>query len=269
MENNQNTEAMLKLLTTGSQKPPTADEFKQLILKLDNHRVLAKVFLLEGTPHVFANSPMKYVIFREQVGDKFNVGSQDVCIVGSAKLGFSHSPHKFGVSFSEKSDVDVVVISEPMFYEGSRALFGTLNRLEPAVYKIRPHLENNNNVPAGDKPVVKLEDWKDVKEAMRNYVFDNFNPGLLPDDHPLKRDVFEKISSTAGLFLALHPQVFVSRIRARFFRTWKAAEDYYSNTLKEVKSASHQREPVVDLGDEDEGEPLVSSSEGNNRLVTK
>jgi hypothetical protein len=77
-----------KLLTLlAGQKTPTAEEFKQLILALDNHRVLAKVFLLEGTPFVFENRPMKYVIFREQVADRFDIGSQDVCIVGSAKLG--------------------------------------------------------------------------------------------------------------------------------------------------------------------------------------
>ena len=30
--------------------------------------------------------------FREQVADRFHVGYQDICIVGSAKLGFSPSP---------------------------------------------------------------------------------------------------------------------------------------------------------------------------------
>jgi hypothetical protein len=35
--------------------------------------------------------------------------------------------------------------------------------------------------------------------------------------------------------LALEPQVFVSKIRGRVFRTWKSAEDYYANTLREAK----------------------------------
>jgi hypothetical protein len=68
-------------------------------------------------------------------------------------------------------------------------------------------------------------------------VFQNFNPGLLPSDHPLRREIFEKIGSTAGLFLALEPQVFVSKIRGRVFRTWKSAEEYYANTLREAKRA--------------------------------
>lgn len=68
-------------------------------------------------------------------------------------------------------------------------------------------------------------------------MYQNFNPGLLPQDHPLRREIFENMASTSGLFLALEPQVFVSKIRCRVFRNWKAAEDYYSNTLREAKNA--------------------------------
>jgi hypothetical protein len=107
-------EDLLTLLT--GEKSPDPDRLKQLILAFDNHRVLAKLFLLEGTPYVFTSRPMKYVIFREQLADRFSIGSQDVCIVGSAKLGYSPSAHKWGQPFAETSDVDVVLISEPLFY---------------------------------------------------------------------------------------------------------------------------------------------------------
>ncbi|SPE27160.1 hypothetical protein SBA5_580039 [Candidatus Sulfotelmatomonas gaucii] len=232
------------LALLAGQKTPTAEEFKQLILALDNQRVLAKVFLLEGTPFVFENKPMKYVIFREQVADRFNIGSQDVCIVGSAKLGYSPSQHKFGTPFAETSDVDVVVISEPLFYKGSRELFETLNQLQPSVYSVR--------APAKDPPVVDLKDWVKVKESIRNFVFQNFNPGLLPHDHPVRREIFENMASTSGLFLALEPQVFVSKIRCRVFRNWKAAEDYYSNSLREAKFALvGQKQPEPEMDDDD------------------
>ena len=80
---------------------------------------------------------MKYVISREQAADRFEIGSQYVCIVGSAKSGYSPSSHKFGTPFAETSDVDVVIISEPLFYRGSRQLFETLNHPEPSVYSVR------------------------------------------------------------------------------------------------------------------------------------
>jgi hypothetical protein len=238
----------LLALLTGKQTP-TAEELKQLILALDNHRVLAKVFLLEDTPFVFENRPMKYVIFREQVADRFEIGSQDVCIVGSAKLGYSPGAHKFGTPFAETSDVDVVIISEPLFYKGSRQLFETLNQLGPSVYDVRSAIADKAKVP----PTVDLNDWRKVKEAIRNFIYQNFNPGLLPQDHALRREIFENMSSTSGLFLALEPQVFVSKIRCRVFRNWRAAEDYYSNSLREAKLALvGEKHPEDEIEDEEE-----------------
>src|SRR5580698_9062945 len=149
----QSHEKLLALLT--GKQTPTSVELRQLILALDNHRVLAKVFLLEGTPFVFEGRPMKYVIFREQVADRFEIGSQDVCIVGSAKLGYSPSSHKFGTPFAETSDVDVVIISEPLFYRGSKQLFETLNELDPPVHAVRAARENRSK----DHPEVDLDDW--------------------------------------------------------------------------------------------------------------
>jgi hypothetical protein len=248
-----------KLLTIlGGAKTPTPEEFKALILALDNHRVLAKVFVLEGTPYVFEKSPMKYVIFREQIADRFGIGSQDVCIVGSAKLGFSPSPHKYGVPFSQTSDVDVVIISEPLFYKGSRLLFVTLNTLQPSAYAVK------NKKPKDHPPVVDLKDWVRVKDSIRNFVYENFNPGLLPHDHPLRIEVFENMSSTSGLFLALEPQVFVSKIRCRVFRTWKAAEDYYSNTLREAKQQFEgDVESEIDIDDAEDLQPGTNSAVSN------
>ena len=225
-QNTQKTEELLKLLS--GKDFTTADEFKRLVTAIDSHTVLAKVFLLEGTPYVFKNSPMKYVIFREQVAERFGVGYQDVCIVGSAKLGFSPSPtSKFGKPFQETSDVDVVIISEAWFNNGSYELLKGLNQIGPSPWEVK-------NKKGANAPKIDPEDWVSLKEAIRNYVYSNFNPGLLPYDSQLRQEVFEKISSTAGLFLALAPQVFVSKIRCRFFKTWKAAENYYSNSLREL-----------------------------------
>ncbi|MEN3370623.1 MAG: hypothetical protein V7609_2766 [Verrucomicrobiota bacterium] len=259
-------EKLLQLL--GSDQTPTAEEFRELIVRTDSHRVLAKVFLLEGTPHVFAKSPMKYVIFREQVADRFGVGSQDVCIVGSAKLGFSPSPFKFGTPFSQTSDVDVVIISQPLFYDGSRQLFTELNRMGPSVSEVMPFL-GRGHTGADHRPTVDLEDWRDIKDALRNFVFENFNPGLLPDYHYLRNEIFDKIGSTSGLFLALEPKVFVSKIRARIFRTWKAAEEFYGYTLRQAKSSLiHQRpENIAPETLDDDEIPAAPGANGSQSEV--
>jgi hypothetical protein len=99
--------------------------------------------------------------------------------------------------------------------------------------------------------MVDLRDWATVKNALRNFVYQNFNPGLLPPEHPLRHEIFENMASTSGLFLALEPQVFVSKIRCRVFRNWKAAEDYYANTLREAKKAlADQKQAEAEIDDD-------------------
>lgn len=236
--NNEQSKLLSLLVGSATLEP---DQLKSLLQAMDNFDVLAKVFLLEGLPFVFSKSPMKYLIFREQVADRFSIGYQDVCIVGSAKLGFSPSAHKFGVPFSETSDVDVVIISSTLFDRGTHALFGHLNSIGP------PLDFQNRSEPVAVSP----RDWRTFRESVRNYVYENFNPGLLPFDHSLRNEVFDKISSTSALFLALEPQVFVSKIRCRVFRNWRAAESYYTNSLKQLKITLAGAHSADDSGDEE------------------
>ena len=132
--------------------------------------------------------------------------------MGSAKLGYSPSPTRFGLPFNKTSDVDVVIISEPLFYKGSRKLFAVLNGLQPGLGAIRQFEEKGKDKDR-PSPTVDLRDRRLVKDAIRNFVYENFNPGLLPHDDPLRSEVFENISSTSALFLALEPKVMVSIIR--------------------------------------------------------
>ena len=48
--------------------------------------------------------------------EKLEINSSDVCIVGSAKLGFSLNPrNNFSNFHEEKSDIDLVVVSRKIF----------------------------------------------------------------------------------------------------------------------------------------------------------
>jgi hypothetical protein len=231
----------------------SAEDLRSLLVAMDNFGVVAKVFFLEGLPFVFSQSPMKYLIFREQVADRFSIGYQDVCIVGSAKLGFSPSPYKFGRPFAETSDVDVVIISGEMFDEGTHELFSHLHHLGP------PHDFNNTADVA-----VGAREWRLYKEGVRNFIYENFNPSHLPENNALQNEIFSNISSTSALFLALEPQVFVSKIRCRIFRHWRAAEAYYINTLRVLKRQLSEGKkaklaPEIDLDDEEPLEAEVAA----------
>ena len=241
---------LLELLS-GKDNSVTPEKFKKLLCSIDNYTIIAKVFLLEGTPYVFNDSPMRYVVFREQVAERFGIGSQDVCIVGSAKLGFSPSSfnNKFGRPFNQDSDVDVVVISEKWFHSGSLEIFNHLNTKRSVEDRKKDHERSKKN----EKIEIEARTILIFQEAIRNFVNNNFNPSLLPDANMMKNDIFEKISSTSALFLALKPQVFVSKIRCRFFKSWKAAELYYANSLRTVaKNYKHMQISESDTDPEEE-----------------
>jgi len=57
MANGTTHDDLLKLL--GGKDTPTPDQFKELVVKIDSHAVLAKVFLLEGVPAPFCNGVLK------------------------------------------------------------------------------------------------------------------------------------------------------------------------------------------------------------------
>ena len=132
-----------------------------------------------------------------------------------------------------------------------------LNLLGPQLHEYRDIFYEDNPVNI-NVPAVSLKDWKKIKESVRNFVFHNFNPGLLSTSNPLRMQIFENIGSTSGLFLALEPQIFVSKIRAPIFRTWRAAEDYYSNTLREAKQPFEGHQVVLES---DEGLDVENPSD--------
>lgn len=241
----ENTSEMLEILLGGGYPKP--NKFRSLVKQIYDTRLLAKVFLLQGVPYVFKDKSMKYMVFKEQIAREFNVSSQDICIVGSARLGFKIDATNYGIPFDEKSDVDVVIISEPLFLKCVKEMFIVIEGMKPSLYDTQQMIEKENLVVN-----ISSRDWLRVKEFARNFVFDNFKPSVLPDGNPLKKEIFDGIKSAEGLFLALEPPKFVSKIRGRIFRTWKAAEDYYANSLLKLKQGAITEEEIEleEIGEE-------------------
>lgn len=76
----------------------------------------------------------QYYLLKNRISNDFNVNTNEVLVVGSAKLGFSIAPQKRYRHFGDTSDVDVAIISPALFdqfweaafkYENSRAYWPT------------------------------------------------------------------------------------------------------------------------------------------------
>jgi hypothetical protein len=74
---------------------------------------LFRKYILGSTCHIL-NSQQDLEL-REKVSTTFDIGFQDVIIVGSGKLGFSIKPNKRYISFCDESDIDIAIVSTKLF----------------------------------------------------------------------------------------------------------------------------------------------------------
>lgn len=94
--------------------PAPSVEFSEALLAgFGPEFVTERIF--SGPPFIFRENADNYTTFKGALGHALGVGADDVVIVGSARLGFSVRPDKFGEAFGENSDVDVIVVSQTLF----------------------------------------------------------------------------------------------------------------------------------------------------------
>ena len=93
---------------------PTKKEFEQL---LQTHTLdwLIDTHLFKGQPFYSLNKPDVHQQMIRAISKGLHVPAKDICVVGSARIGFSLSPEKFGSPFNQFSDIDIVVVSSSLF----------------------------------------------------------------------------------------------------------------------------------------------------------
>lgn len=74
-------------------------------------------YLFDNVPYAFRNIPLLYENVKQYLAMRLDVHPDDIRLVGSAQLGFSLDPNQYGKEFTEKSDLDFVVVNEHMFHE--------------------------------------------------------------------------------------------------------------------------------------------------------
>lgn len=75
---------------------------------------IARLWLSEGIPYAFKEFPALYEEIRTWLAVRLDVDPKEVSITGSARIGQSLAPAKRGNQFSEKSDLDLFIISESL-----------------------------------------------------------------------------------------------------------------------------------------------------------
>lgn len=103
---------------------------------------IVRKYLIHGVPFVFKDNPELYYDFREQIARHWNVGFQEVLIMGSGKLGYSY--HK-NSKFSFESDIDVAIVNPRLFEDFYKAIKDFQYRKDQGIEILTSHEEKEYN----------------------------------------------------------------------------------------------------------------------------
>ncbi|HCG8169809.1 hypothetical protein P3633_22205 [Vibrio parahaemolyticus] len=186
------------------------EEFKAKLIKDDIRDVYQRYLLGHDTWYFrkhkqSASYAQDYDDFKLYMSKKLELHVNNIAIVGSAKLGFSLSPQKDYREFNDDSDIDLVVVSSPIF---------------KAAWEAYLDLHLRGYLPTY-APVAKnvFKGFVSLKEIdNRSTFFDTWSRKV----EPLKKDF-------QTLFGIPH------EVNYRVYDSWESVERYHLSGLKTLK----------------------------------
>lgn len=156
--------------------------------------------VLGGEPFALRGASDRYLLLRGEIASKLNVEPADVCLIGSAKLGFSLNREHLLRPFCRDSDLDIVVVSPTTFDAASLELASRAEEI-----------------------LLAGHDEKRRLKKVRETVFAGYlRPDQLPLSSALMQDWFPRL---AGPYVSEaarnHP------VKAWLFRSWDHARICY------------------------------------------
>lgn len=105
-----------KMLT---ERYPRPLNFRSAATKIDEKgkEFLYRAFISEGIPAAFQKAPLYFENIRELIAKSLDIHPKNVVLIGSARLGYSFTPKKYGNPVNRESDLDFALVSHPLFKE--------------------------------------------------------------------------------------------------------------------------------------------------------
>lgn len=165
----------------------------------------AQRYLLDRSTIPFAFDVSSHNAFRQDAATRLSVLTDDLVVVGSARLGFSTSPFHLGRAFGTSSDIDLVVVSADLF-----------DLAWDHIAMVYPCIGYSSSVRAA-------YDKHRQTGAVRGWIYPDAFPGLVPFQ-PSWFDGLQRLTMTSPGRRT---------VKARLYRTWRHALHYYRWSLEE------------------------------------
>lgn len=98
--------------------PVSVDGFRWAINNLDKEELscFLRSYIRDRVPFAFITEPFLWESIRTWIANKLRIYTGNIGLNGSAQIGFSAAPDKFGVIFDKsKSDLDFFIVDEMLF----------------------------------------------------------------------------------------------------------------------------------------------------------
>ena len=198
-----------------------ATEFRALAEQKTDAQLLGACLHDDIVPYVFEPKPPAWDIFRSEIGSQLGISHEDIRVVGSGRLGFSMKPWGNLTRFTDKSDVDVVIVNSNAFDELWLSLLHAAYPRSPLTEKLGGWLrDRRNEVYTGW--ITPLDIHLD-----RKIVGEKAKPVL-----DFKIRWFNTLKRASRHLPRRHEDV-----QARLYRTWRHAELYHLNSLAELRKS--------------------------------
>jgi len=207
----------------------TVDEFRYAVLN-SSLVGLVQQNVFEGMPYVFRDSPESNNLMTEHLRQALDLPEDCVAVVGSAKTGFSLNPENFPRGFSERSDIDVIVVSEALF---DRIWMTLLEWHYPRRFLNLGQVEGN---------------WMRLRRK------DIYFGWLVPSDIRYEGLAFPNVLKplrdlstmwfNAFQSLSLYPEFATREVSGRLYRTWDHALRYHVEGLRMIRESLKKQEGV-------------------------
>jgi hypothetical protein len=203
---------------------PTPGQFGE-ILRAQPLDDVVRQHVFQGVPYVFRNKPSSMQRLTDHLCSKMNVTADNIAVVGSAKIGFSLSPDNFPRKFSSLSDIDVVIVSEPLFDE----VWQTMLRWN---YPRRFSL-------AG-------VDWDWSKHRRSDLYWGWFRPAAIRFEGLSFPEVLKPLRNLSTTWfdafqsLSLIADFSSRKVEGRLYRTWEHALRYHADGLRQIKGITEK-----------------------------
>lgn len=126
---------------------PSKEAFAEMLKTLRHGDIVTKYLLAGETPFAFRDKRKGYDFLIGTIAKSLTLNVDAVTLVGSARIGFSLSPFKFGAPFSNRSDLDFAIVNAALFDKAWLELVGLgtrFARLDREVQQwVNEHRTNN------------------------------------------------------------------------------------------------------------------------------